>query len=61
MEARQLQKSIILIMHLLNITPLTINVFLLKMGAFDCLFAGRRQGQVCAESSMGFDGARVSS
>lgn len=61
MEARQLQKSIILIMHLLSITPLTINIFLLKMGAFDCLFAGRRQGQVCVESSVGFGAARVSS
>lgn len=61
MEARQLQKSIILIMHLLSITPLTINIFLLKMGAFDRLFAGRRQGQVCMESSVGFGAARVSS
>lgn len=61
MEARQLQKSIILIMHLLSITPLTINIFVLKMGAFDRLFAGRRQGQVCMESSVGFGAARVSS
>ena len=48
-------------MHLLNITPLTINIFLLKMGAFDRLFAGRRQGQVFVESSMGFDAVHVSS